>query len=156
MSRWGQPHISRRESNHADCRIPQQVFGRSRISQGMRNDGFTPRNAGKALGKPRDFRQQMLVPCHHKMNLDVFVNCYHIIFFYVKQGQWWTNRQSLPDTDCYYRLSHKCSQLAIYVEGFSLEFAIQVVHGHDRGHSYVHGNFANQVHVVGNFCGIKV
>ena len=72
-----QPHISRRESNHADCQIRQQGFGRSKISQGVRNVGITPRNAGKALGKLRvKFSAgRMLAPYCHKVNFYVYFNC---------------------------------------------------------------------------------
>ena len=41
---------SRRESNHQDCGIQHQVFGRYRISQGVIINRFTQGNAGEALG----------------------------------------------------------------------------------------------------------
>ena len=51
-----QPHASRREYNHEDCRIRQQDFGRYRISQGARRDGLTPRKRWRSTWETKGFR----------------------------------------------------------------------------------------------------
>ena len=51
-----QPHNLRCESNHPYCRIQQQMFGRSRISQCMRNTELTAWKGWKSIWETQGFR----------------------------------------------------------------------------------------------------